>query len=316
MRLPDPHRAPSRVVPLASALCVMFAALGPGPASGAPTVGFREDFTGTSIAGWISGSVASNPGTGGLFGAGDGYLQVAVPGPFPANLGASAPTPEYAGNWTAAGVTQVRFWLNDVNAQDTLEVHFALGNAIGGNFWQCNTGFIPPPHQWAPFVVDLTAAANFSFIGVGGAPFDSALLNVDRILIRHDRAPYQKQPDTVVGDFGIDGVLLTNGVAGIDAALPVVVGVPVRLAPPAPNPSRGAVLLRMETADPGRVSIQVVDAMGRVIRHAGLPAGTAGARSWTWDGVDDRGVPAAAGYYRVRAIGDAGGTSQPLLRIP
>ena len=316
MRAGDPSRDSGRKRRLVCAAMVLAAALPCSPVVAGPAVGSRQDFPGISPAGWGGGSVTTNPGTGGLFGAGDGFLLVSVPGPFPANLGVMGPTPDYIGNWTAAGVTQVRFWLNDVNAQDPLEIHFAIGNALLGNFWQCNTGFIPPPNQWAPFVVDLTDPSNFSFIGVGAAPFDSALMNVDRILVRHDRAPFSKQPDTVVGDFGIDGVLLTNGVAGVDAPGPATAFQPVRLAPPAPNPSRGAVLMRMESADSGPVRLQVVDAMGRVIRHADLPAGTAGSRTWSWDGVDDRGVPAAAGYYRVRAIGRAGGTSQPLLRLP
>jgi hypothetical protein len=281
-----------------------------------PTVGFHEEFAGVSTNGWVSGAQVSNPGTGGRFGAGDGYLLVSIPGPFPGNLGATAPTSDYVGDWTAAGVTQVRFWLNDVNAQDTLEVHFALGNSFLGNFWQCNTGFIPPPHDWAPFVVDLTVPANFSFIGAGTATFASALTSVDRILIRHDKAPYEKTPDTIIADFGIDGLLLTNGQVGVGGRGPIATGQPVRLAPPAPNPSRGAVQLRMDSADGGPVTVQVVDPLGRVIRHAALPAGAAGPRTWSWDGADDRGIAAAAGYYRVRAIGAAGGTSQPLVRIP
>jgi hypothetical protein len=287
-----------------------------GSATAAPVVGSREDFTGITTNGWAGGATASNPGTGGLFGAGDGYLQISIPGPVAGFLGASAPTPAYAGDWNAAGITQVRFWLNDVNAQDPLEIHFAIGNSLLGNFWQCNTGFIPPPNQWAPFVVDLSTPANFTFIGTGAAHFDSALMNVDRILIRHDRAPYGKLPDAVIGDVGVDGILLTNGVAGVDGPFRTAVGQPVRLAPPAPNPSRGAVMLRMDAAGSGPIALQVLDALGRVVRRGELPAAAPGSRSWTWDGADDRGVPAAPGYYRVRAIGSAGGTSQPLLRLP
>jgi flagellar hook assembly protein FlgD len=34
-----------------------------------------------------------------------------------------------------------------------------------------------------------------------------------------------------------------------------------------------------------------------------------------WDGLDDRGARAQAGSYRVRAVGIAGGTSRPVVRI-
>jgi hypothetical protein len=204
-----------------------------------------------------------------------------------------------------------------VNGQEPLEIHFALGNSLLHNFWQYNVGFVPPPNRWAPFVVDLGNPANFTrIIGLSSATYDSALMNVDRILIRHDLAPYGQLPDAIIGDFGIDGVLLTNGVASVGRESRIAVGQPVRLAPPAPNPSRGEVMLRMDSGDPGPIVIQVVDALGRVVRHAELPAGAAGSRAWAWNGMNDRGVPAAPGYYRVRAIGSAGGTSQPLVRLP
>lgn len=304
-------RAPGGV--LALLLVLVFART----STAAPVVGFREDFSGIATNGWSSGALTSNPGSGGMYGAGDGYLLVSVPGPLPGNLGVTAPTPAYAGDWIAAGVTQVRFWLNDVNATNTLEIHFAVGNALLHNVWQYNVGFVPPPNQWGAFVVDLTAPGNFTrIIGTATAAYDTALMNVDRILIRHDRAPYGQIPDAIVGDFGIDGVLLTNGVASVESSRRTATGQPVRLAPPAPNPSRGAVMLRMDTADAGPVVIQVVDALGRVTRHGELPAGAAGSRAWNWDGMNDRGVAAAPGYYRVRAIGKNGGTSQPLLRLP
>jgi hypothetical protein len=286
------------------------------PVIAQPVAGFRESFPGTSLDGWASGATISNPGTGGVLGPGDGYLLISQTSPF-ANLGAFAPTSSYIGNWTAAGITQVRLWLNDVNTQDTLEMHVALGKGAmpNSNFWQCNTGFIPPHNQWAMFIVDLTQPANFTQIGTGTGTFAAALQNVDRILIRHDKAPYVMSPDVVIGDVGVDEILLTNGTLGVDPGARATTIAPVRLAPALPNPSRGAVTLRMETYDSAPVRIQVVDAMGRMIRHAEIPGAAPGTRRWTWDGTDDRGVVVAAGYYRVRAIGAAGGTSQPLVRV-
>ncbi len=65
----------------------------------------------------------------------------------------------------------------------------------------------------------------------------------------------------------------------------------------------------------GPVRLQIVDAAGRVVRAAELPEAGAGARSWSWDGADDRGRPVAPGSYRVRAWGRSGGTSRPFVRI-
>jgi hypothetical protein len=298
-----------------AAVTILALLLAHAPAVAAPVAGFHEEFVGGGLGGFTSGSLLWNPGTGGRGGDGDGFLGIAIPGPLPGNLGAFAATPDFAGDWTAAGITHVRLWLRDVGAPDALEIHVALGNAISENFWQYNVGFIPPTDHWAPFDVDLSQAGDFTFIGVVPGTFGDALATVDRLLIRHDHAPYSKAPDTVIGDVGLDGVLLTNGVAGV-APAGVPSGGPVRLGPPAPNPSRGPVWLRLQTGDAGAVAVQVMDAQGRVIRHATLPAGIAGARTWTWDGADDRGSPTAPGWYRVRAVGSGGGTSQPLLRLP
>ena len=279
-------------------------------ANAAPTLGFVENWPGSSPSSWISITPSSNPGTGGKFGAGDGFLLVSSA--VPAHLGSHSAGVEYAGNWTAAGITQVRVWLNDVNATDPLEIHFALGNGL--NFWQYNVGFIPPSKEWREFVVDLTSPANWTQI-IGPGAFANALTAVDRVLIRHDLAPYQKIPDFLAGDFGIDHLLLTNGVVGVDPQLRVGVGGVVELAPPAPNPSRGPVVFSL--ASPGGVPIrlQIVDAGGRLVRQAVLPAGTAGARTWTWDGADDRGRQVAPGVYRARAWGPSGGTSRSLIRV-
>src|SRR5262245_50629447 len=58
----------------------------PGPAAiAAPTLGFIEDWPGTSLDGWAGGGgnptlTLTNPGTGGVGGANDGYLQITSSG--------------------------------------------------------------------------------------------------------------------------------------------------------------------------------------------------------------------------------------------
>ncbi len=280
-----------------------------------PAVGFMESFPGTLTSGWGGGAVVSNPGTGGALGAGDGFLRIAVPGPLPGNLGSFVQTPAYVGDWTAVGIHQVDLWLNDVGELDTLEMHFVIGNAVAENIWEYSLGFVPPAGQWAHFVVDLRDSASFSRIGTGPGNYTQALTQVDRILVRHDFAPYTRFPDTVVGDVGLDELLLSGGTTGVGDGGPRSRPRAVQLAPPMPNPARGRVTLRMETREAAPVRIQIVDALGRLVRHAELPAAAPGARTWTWDGVDDRGSRAAAGVYRVRAVGPGGGTSRPLVLL-
>jgi len=280
-----------------------------------PVLGFRETFPAISSTGsWGGGTLVSNPGTGGFGGPGDGYLL--LESSVSTNFGTVSFGSEYAGSWSAAGVTQVRVWLNDVGADEAFEVHFSIGNFH--NFWQYNVGFAPPLNQWAEFVVDLSSPVNWTKIrnAPPGGTFATAIDSVDRIHFRHDMTPYvlNGAPDPISGDLGIDQVLLTNGLVGVEPFAPLAVR-PIELATPYPNPSRGPVTLAVRVAEPGPVTLQIVDVAGRSVRRVELADAGAGPRTWMWDGRDDRGQRAPAGVYRARAFGASGGTSRPLVRV-
>lgn len=310
--MPCPSR-PHRPLPrLAALACTLAATLALAAASAAaPTLGFLETFPGTSVSSWGGGAVFSNPGSGGTGGTPDGYLLFSTPNGLKHNLGVNSFGLEYNGNWVAAGITQVRLWLNDVGADDPLEMHFAIGNGL--NFWHYDVQFLPPLHQWAEFVVDLSSSANWTQI-IGTGTFSAALQAVDRVHVRHDHAPYTQIPDALDGDVGLDHVLLTNGNVGVASG-----GSPVPralvLAAPAPNPSRGDVTFSLEVFEAGPVTLEVLDAAGRRVRHVELASEGPGTLRWTWDGLDGRGHLTPAGIYRVRAIGRSGGMSRGLVRI-
>ena len=194
-----------RLTPLFLVLGVLLPSLVPLPASAVPALGFREDWPGTSLQGWSGGSDYANPGTGGVDGAGDGFLKVSTAAVL--HLGTTNSGDPYPGNWVAAGIQLVLVSLNDVGTSEALSIHFSIGNAF--NFWQYNPGFSPPHNQWAEFVVDLTDAANFTRI-IGSGTFTQALSNVDRIHFRHDLAPYLQTPNSIQGDVGIDRLIITN----------------------------------------------------------------------------------------------------------
>src|SRR5262249_36594692 len=108
-----------RSVPPAPALFALLAlalAARPHTARAAPVLGFRENWSGTSTHGWAGGFgpgiVYTNPGSGGV--EGEGYLNIASA--TVGNFSTRSVGPEYVGNWLTAGITQVRFWLNDVGA--------------------------------------------------------------------------------------------------------------------------------------------------------------------------------------------------------
>ncbi len=173
-------------------------------AAAAPVPGFVENWThdtSTWDGGAGGGGTVTNPGTGGVDGAADGYLLLATPAN--GHLGAKSSGAEYAGDWLAAGVFEVRFCLNDVGAANPLEIHFAFGS--GANLWQYNQGFVPPANTWAEFVVDVRDSTKFTHIITdNGLGWTSALQGVQIVLIRHDQAPFTQSPDLVTGDVGVD----------------------------------------------------------------------------------------------------------------
>lgn len=184
----------------------------PGPAViAAPTLGFVEDWPGTSLDGWVGGGgnptlTLSNPGAGGVGGAQDGYLQIASSGD--GHMGTRSAGAEVTGDWVAAGITRFGVWLKDVGAADDFEMHVVIGTS--GNMWLYNAGFVPNTSAWQLFIVDLTQTANFTqIIGAGGTVTD-VLHTVTNVLIRHDKAPYSQTPDDTHGDVGIDRVTLAD----------------------------------------------------------------------------------------------------------
>jgi len=281
-----------------------------GAALAAPTLGFVENWTGNPL--WGGGAAYSNPGTGGVGGTGDGFLRFTTRNIPQNRLGARSFGTEYQGDWQAAGISQVRLWLNDVDADDPLEMHFTFG-IEHVNVWQYDIAFMPPHGQWAEFVVDLSSATNWTQT-FGPGTFAAALQAVATIHVRHDRPPFALEPDTIDADVGLDRLLLTNGIVGVEPGGPTVAQ-PLRLAAPFPNPSRGPVAFSLEVFDGGAVMIEVVDAAGRRVRQAELAAGGPVTRVWTWDGRGETGRPMPAGYYRVRATSPSGGMSRGLVRI-
>jgi len=159
------------------------------------------------LGGFAGGATLTNPGTGGFDGAGDGYLHIARS--FAAQLGANNAGTEFGGHWLAAGVSRVEMKLNDVDAAQDLEIHFCIGNLF--NFWQYDIGFVPPANAWGTFEVDLTDSTRFThIISTDGGGFAKALQSAERILVRHDRAPYTMAPDNIQGEFGLDDLKLLS----------------------------------------------------------------------------------------------------------
>jgi hypothetical protein len=237
----------------------------------------------------------SNPGTGGTGGAGDGFLRIARPDTLAGFLGAFNSGPDYSGDYFAAGVTRIVFWLNDVEEDQAFEMHLAIGN--GGNFWQYNTGFFPPEQSWGQFQVDLTDSLNFTQI-IGTSSYTLALSTANRVLWRHDVAPYMFAPDSIAGQMGLDAILLTDATTGIaEGAAPGAIRLDRVWS--WPNPARQGAVIGAHLGEPAEIKLTIVSAAGRLVRQLYTGALGPGRHDFPWDARDHHGAEVSTGVYFV-----------------
>jgi hypothetical protein len=90
----------------------------------------------------------------------------------------------------------------------------------------------------------------------------------------------------------VSDVVAVDGAPTVNARL--------ALAPPRPNPSSGAVTLRLLDDRSLTVLVEIIDVRGRVISRLGSQ-GSGAERTLAWDGADSGGRAVAAGTYYVRA---------------
>ncbi|MEM1330967.1 MAG: PEP-CTERM sorting domain-containing protein [Planctomycetota bacterium] len=188
------------------------------PASATINNGFFEDFdSGTGGFGFNPGQSSveiTNPGTGGVGGAGDGFLSVETTSND--QLAARAVNAQqYQGDYLAAGVTSISFWLRDLGQQDAAIIRVGLG-ARQGNFWVSNRSW-DATDDWQRFGVELTDASQWTQI-IGSGSFEDALRNADALQFRHAVLPDGRRPDSLAGSFGVDRIALVpapSAVAGL-----------------------------------------------------------------------------------------------------
>jgi len=170
----------------------------------AAEVGFVEDFS-SGTAGFLGGSTITHVTSGGVGGAGDGYLQIA--NAITGNLGAYTQAAEFTGNLNLGGVTGFSFYLRDTGTDNNHEIHVGIGVPVSindpGNFWQSVAGFVPPDGTWQQFSVDLSNPADWVQI-IGSGSFTDAKAGSDRLLFRHDLPPFTQSPAAAAGEFGLD----------------------------------------------------------------------------------------------------------------
>lgn len=164
--------------------------------------GYTEDFN-SGLGGWGGGATLEVIASGGVGGAGDGYLLVSNADVMQlATRNASAP---YVGDLIADGVTGMSFWLRDLGGEDTLRIHVAVGNP--GNFWETVLEFNPTADAWSFFEVDFTDTSAWT-LRQGSGSFEDALRTTNRVQFRNNPLAGDLPPADGVADFALDRITL------------------------------------------------------------------------------------------------------------
>lgn len=179
-------------------ICVISAA----SAGFAAVPGYIIDFNGGSVDPFYSGAELNWQASGGVGGAGDGWISVSRTDL--GNLGAATNEPNVLGNLPADGVTGYSFWMQDLGSPGPLSIHVLIGDPFV-NFWQSNIAFTPVVGSWTKYSIDFSDPSQWTQTQ-GSGTFEDAIANSGRLLFRHDLPPYQNNPNPVVGAFGLDRI--------------------------------------------------------------------------------------------------------------
>jgi hypothetical protein len=195
-------------------------------------------------------------------------------------------SPDGGESWVEGSLHTVTWTASDASGIDSVNVDYSL-NGSGG--------------PWLPIQHGAVNSGSIDWV-VPATMSDSASVRVIAL-----------DPSRNQGNDQSDGLFqIVQDVSGIPGDAPVG----FFLAQPAPNPSRGPVVLAFSLSNAGSVRIEIVDVAGRRVwseDRDGLPAGD---HSLAWAGRYASGRPAASGIYFVHLTAEGHQRSVRLIRLP
>ena len=214
---PLPPMKHTHSLPLSAALILILLGLCPLGAS-AITLLHVDDFESETAEGWGGGTGGTGSGapqvftTGGPGGAGDAYLG--LPGT-DAYLGSFNQSAAWLGNYTDAGVSFLNFDVANFGP-DPVELRILL---LGFGFSELHTWTstvavtVAPTGTWSRQSLEISGSAMTRF-GNGTETEGFELLNVQKILIRHDPGPATGMGENPGGEvttfLGLDNLTADN----------------------------------------------------------------------------------------------------------
>ncbi len=162
-----------------------------------------DTFQSGDLAGWNGGITYTNAPSGGPAGDGDRYLRASTAG---SHMGTRNDF-QWAGNYLAAGVSRIEMDLrNEGSTVLSMRLMF-LAQGVADS-WTSTTAFVVPTGgEWHHAVFEISPSA-LTNVGSGLFPYENALSNVTRLLLRHD--PGTPSPPTqsvnVTAALGIDNI--------------------------------------------------------------------------------------------------------------
>jgi hypothetical protein len=169
------------------------------------------------LEGWDSQAKLSNPGDGGVDGAGDGFLIFARTIEQGA-LGANARDPKlneaFLGDYLAKGVTEIRAWFRNLGDTE-IEIHVGIADSkfgAGGRYMSLQGATLPIGGDWTQVSFDFSED-NFVYHGFEPEPptFTETAQSVISLHFRHDMKPIGFAPIPTEGEVGVDNVQLISG---------------------------------------------------------------------------------------------------------
>jgi hypothetical protein len=185
-----------------SCFCLGLLAVLAGSPAGAITFGQVDTFQAGTLSGWGGGSTPQNVATGGPDGVGDRYLQIRATS---GNLGTEN-NEQWAGNYTSAGVTSLRFEVENQGPTPLALRITVFGLASLTAFTSVDEFVLPAGSGWVTAEFALTEIALVRTRGSDS--FAQTLAGVTRLLLRNDPDPLSPPGDQnpVTAMLGIDGV--------------------------------------------------------------------------------------------------------------